>query len=97
MPSSNKTAFRAIDGLAERYRADVVDMKADVLAGLAKKARTPADHASLAELLGAYADVLDMSGQPEAAAHVRALLAAPDAFRAIKPAGEIVDQTISTE
>ena len=56
-----------------------------------------ADHASLAELLGAYADVLDMSGQPEAAAHVRALLAAPDAFRAIKPAGEIVDQTISTE
>ena len=55
------------------------------------------DRSSLAELLGAYAAALDASGQPEAAAAARELTVAPDAFRVIKPAGEVVDQTISTE
>jgi len=55
------------------------------------------DVASLGELLGAYADALASSGQREAAGWVRALLETPDAFRVIKPAGEVVDQAISTE
>ncbi len=56
-----------------------------------------ADRADLAELLGAYADALAGSGQAAAALEVHALLETPDAFRVIKPAGELVDQTISTE
>ncbi|MBM4433756.1 MAG: glutamate synthase [Chloroflexi bacterium] len=55
------------------------------------------DRVVLAELLGAYAAALDASGQADAAHEVRALLAAPDAFRAIRPVGEVVDQAISTE
>jgi len=57
-----------------------------------------ADHANLKELLGAHADALAGSGQAAAAVEVHALLAMPDAFRVIKPAGEVVvDQSISTE
>jgi glutamate synthase (NADPH/NADH) large chain len=56
-----------------------------------------ADRESLGELLAAYADALASSGQVDAASDVRELLAAPDAFRVIKPAGEVVDQAISTE
>jgi glutamate synthase (NADPH/NADH) large chain len=56
-----------------------------------------ADRASLSELMYAYADALGASGQAEAAVEVHALLAMPDAFRVIKPAGELVDQSISTE
>jgi glutamate synthase (NADPH/NADH) large chain len=56
-----------------------------------------AERASLGELLGAYADALAASGQRDAAVYVQALLDAPDAFRVIKPAGEVVDQAISTE
>ncbi|HEX9437732.1 MAG TPA: hypothetical protein VGA16_11315, partial [Candidatus Limnocylindria bacterium] len=56
-----------------------------------------ADRAQLTELLRAYADALAASGQAAAAVEVMSLLAMPDAFRVIKPAGEVVDQTISTE
>jgi glutamate synthase (NADPH/NADH) large chain len=56
-----------------------------------------ADRASLGELLAAYAEALETSGQRESAREVRSLLEAPDAFRVIKPAGEVVDQAISTE
>ncbi len=58
-----------------------------------------ADRADLAELLGAYADELQQSGQPADAERVRALLAEPDRhFRAVRPGtGETVDQSISTE
>src|SRR6266511_5106950 len=55
------------------------------------------ERASLAELLRAYADALAGSGQAAAAVEVHALLEMPDAFRVIKPAGEVVDQTISPE
>jgi glutamate synthase (NADPH/NADH) large chain len=72
----------------------------DRIAKGAKIAMRPlgdADRAALRELLGEYGDALVASGQPEAAAQVMALLDAPDAFRVIRPAGEVVDQTISTE
>ena len=46
-----QAAFEAIEAMAERYVVDAVEMKSDVLTGFAKKARTPADHASLAEHL----------------------------------------------
>jgi glutamate synthase (NADPH/NADH) large chain len=72
----------------------------DRIAKGAKVALRPladADRASLGELLVAYADALAASGQAEAAAAVRALRDAQDAFRVIKPAGEVVDQSISTE
>ena len=67
-------------------------------AKVAIRSLVDADRSSLAELLGAYAEALETSGQGDAAATVRALLDAPDAFRVIKPgSGETVDQTISTE
>ncbi|HEX9437373.1 MAG TPA: glutamate synthase-related protein, partial [Candidatus Limnocylindria bacterium] len=72
----------------------------DRIAKGAKVALRPladADRASLTELLRAYADALAGSGQAAAAVEVHALLEMPDAFRVIKPAGEVVDQTISTE
>jgi glutamate synthase (NADPH/NADH) large chain len=56
-----------------------------------------ADRASLTELLRAYADALAASGQADAAVEVQTLLDMPDAFRVIRPAGEVVDQSISTE
>ncbi len=55
------------------------------------------DAAALGELLGAYAEALATSGQAEEAGRIRTLLWTPDAFRVIKPGGEIVDQSISTE
>ncbi|MDE3113016.1 MAG: alpha-hydroxy-acid oxidizing protein [Chloroflexota bacterium] len=58
---------------------------------------TDEDQKALEELLGAYAEALAGSGQTEEAQAVRTLLWTPDAFRVIKPGGEIVDQTISTE
>jgi glutamate synthase (NADPH) large chain len=58
---------------------------------------TDEDRESLGELVGAYAGALASGGQEEAARHARALLETPDAFRVIKPGGEIVDQSISTE
>ncbi|MBU6423406.1 MAG: glutamate synthase, partial [Chloroflexi bacterium] len=58
---------------------------------------TDEDHTALEDLLGSYVDALAASGQTEEAATVRALLWTPDAFRVIKPGGEIVDQSISTE
>ncbi|MBI2983793.1 MAG: glutamate synthase, partial [Chloroflexi bacterium] len=72
----------------------------DRVAKGAKVAARPladADRASLAELLRAYADALAGSGQAAAAVEVMSLLGMPDAFRVIKPSGEVVDQTISTE
>ncbi len=58
---------------------------------------TDEDRAALDELLGAYADALSASGQREDASAIRALIWTPDAFRVIKPGGDIVDQSISTE
>jgi len=56
------------------------------------------DLPALRELIDAYADALRDSDQPEAADHVRALLADPAAhFRAIRPGADITDQTVSTE
>ncbi len=72
----------------------------DRIAKGAKVALRPledADRASLAELLAAYADALAASGQREAAEAAGVLVDDPDAFRVIKPAGEVVDQSISTE
>ena len=72
----------------------------DRIAKGAKVASRPladADRASLTELLRSYADALAASGQAAAAVEVMSLLEMPDAFRVIKPAGEVVDQTISTE
>ena len=72
----------------------------DRIAKGAKVAMRPpgeADREALRELLVAYALALSRSGQDAAAAETIALLDAPDAFRVIKPAGEVVDQTISTE
>ena len=43
------TAFQAVDALAEKFEVEAATMKADVLADLAKKARMPAQHASLAD------------------------------------------------
>jgi glutamate synthase (NADPH) large chain len=66
-------------------------------AKVAVRAVSDDDRAVLQELLGAYAEALAASEQADAAADVLALLADPCAFRAIKPAGEVVDQAISTE
>ncbi len=62
--------------------------------------RPPSDEdlPGLADLLGAYADALEESDQPDAAQHVRTLLAEPAThFRVVRPGTEITDQTISTE
>ena len=56
------------------------------------------DLPGLADLLGAYADALDESDQPDAACGVRTLLVDPAKhFRVVRPGTEITDQTISTE
>ena len=56
------------------------------------------DVPGLADLLGAYADALDESDQPDAACYVRTLLLEPaQHFRVVRPGTEITDQTISTE
>lgn len=55
------------------------------------------DREKLRAILVPYALALSRSGQDEAATEAIALLDAPDAFRVIKPAGEVVDQSISTE
>jgi len=56
------------------------------------------DLPALHELIDAYADALDSSEQPDAAAYVRALLDDPAAhFRAVRPGADITDQAISTE
>ena len=49
----------------------------------------------LRELLAGYARALLGSGQDDVARAVRAL--GPDAFLVIRPGGEVVDQTVSTE
>ena len=62
--------------------------------------RSPRDEdvPGLADLLGAYADALDESDQPDAACDVRTLLVDPAKhFRVVRPGTEITDQTISTE
>jgi hypothetical protein len=56
-----------------------------------------ADREKLRALLVPYALALSRSGQDAAAQDAVALLDAPDAFRVIRPAGEVVDQSISTE
>jgi len=57
-----------------------------------------ADVAMLGDLLGDYAAMLATSGQDEAAAEARRLLADPAAhFRVVRPGTDIVEQTISTE
>lgn len=56
-----------------------------------------ADRESLRSLVVPYALALSRSGQDEVAQEAIALLDAPDAFRVIRPAGEVVDQSISTE
>ncbi|MBI3521813.1 MAG: alpha-hydroxy-acid oxidizing protein [Chloroflexi bacterium] len=53
--------------------------------------------AALRELLGAYVTTLAASGQTDEAARVRALRETPGAFRCIRAAGDLVDQSISTE
>jgi glutamate synthase (NADPH/NADH) large chain len=53
------------------------------------------DRASLDDLLRAYAGFLAQSGQD--ATETLALLDDPDAFRAIRPGTEIVEQSVSTE
>ena len=49
----------------------------------------------LRDLLASYGRSLLGSGQEQAARAVRAL--GPDAFLVIRPGGEVVDQTVSTE
>jgi glutamate synthase (NADPH/NADH) large chain len=56
-----------------------------------------ADRETLRSLLVPYALALSRSGQDDAATEAIALLDAQDAFRVIRPAGEVVDQSISTE
>ena len=72
----------------------------DRIAKGAKAAVRPvgeADRETLRALLVPYALALSRSGQDAAATEAIALLDAPDAFRVIRPAGEVVDQSISTE
>jgi glutamate synthase (NADPH/NADH) large chain len=56
-----------------------------------------ADREALRALLVPYALALSRSGQDDAATEAIALLDAPDAFRVLRPAGEVVDQSVSTE
>ncbi len=58
---------------------------------------TESDRPALDELLRGYADALRAGGQADAADAALALLDDLDAFRGVRPAGELVDQTISTE
>ena len=52
----------------------------------------------LGELLGAYANALQDSGQDAASREVVHLLDdARDAFRVVRPGAEVVEQSISTE
>jgi glutamate synthase (NADPH/NADH) large chain len=56
------------------------------------------DRATLDELVGGYATLLQESGQAEAANAARALLDdVASSFRVVRPGVEIVDQSISTE
>jgi glutamate synthase (NADPH) large chain len=62
--------------------------------------RAPRDEdlPALREMIDAYADALRDSDQPEAANHVRGLVADPSAnFRAVRPGADITDQNVSTE
>ena len=57
----------------------------------------PEEEPHLRDLLEGYAARLEASGQTAAAGEARALLADRANFRVIRPAGDLVDQTISTE
>ena len=59
------------------------------------RAPSDEDRASLDDLLRAYAGFLAQSGQDTT--ETLALLDDPDAFRAIRPGTEIVEQSVSTE
>ena len=57
-----------------------------------------AEAARCADLLGAYAGIVASSGQGGEAGRVRELCASvADSFRVVRPGGDIVDQTVTTE